>query len=181
MGIFGREPLPQVQTRCRVGVHFMKGASVRCTGLLLAVGFPIRPSSRFWRGEITTALQQQQTSIESPQMWVWPQLPFGGSPHPAMAIGGPFPQAPAFPSPPSASLFPPPPWLFFRYCGRRRPRLVWGEGFKGARGVEGEGPPSGTWGQTHIWGYSTQGIPDIPPFRLIELNELGRLGSAEFA
>ena len=28
-------------------------------------------------------------------------------------------------------------------------------GVLGREGVEGEAPPSGTWGQTHIWGYSS--------------------------
>ena len=30
----------------------------------------------------------------------------------------------------------------------------WRGGVLGRKGVEGGGPPSGTWGQTHIWGYS---------------------------
>ena len=47
-------------------------------------------------------------------MWVWPQLVFGGSrPIPPIAIGGPFPQANPLPSPPSPSLFPPPPLALF--------------------------------------------------------------------
>ena len=40
--------------------------------------------------------------VESPQMWVWPQRPFGGHP-PPKATGGPFPPARALPSPPSLS------------------------------------------------------------------------------
>ena len=66
-------------------------------------------------------------------MWVWPQLVFGGSPPPSpLAIGGPFPQAKALPSPPSSSLFPErggPVW-----CGGRGPRVQ--------GGVAGEGPPA---------------------------------------
>ena len=31
-----------------------------------------------------------------------------------------------------------------------------GDGVLGCRGVEGEVPPSGTWGQTHIWGHLIQ-------------------------
>ena len=62
--------------------------------------------------------------VECPQMWVWPQLLFGGCPRilPVVA-GGPFPQALA-----SRSCFPS------------------GVG-KGSQGAEGwrEGPPSGTW------------------------------------
>ena len=41
-------------------------------------------------------------SLESPHMWVWPQVPFGGHP-PPKATGGPFPPARALPSPPSLS------------------------------------------------------------------------------
>ena len=50
------------------------------------------------------------------------------------------------------------PWLFLQGAGRGRPRLV-GGGVLGRKGVEGGGgPPSGTWGQTHIWGHSNHAI-----------------------
>ena len=81
--------------------------------------------------------------LESPQMWVWPQLMFGGSPPSPIVIGGPFPQAKSLPSPP-----------FLQGSGRGRPKLVERRG-PSAQGGGGGGPPSGTWGQTHIWGHST--------------------------
>ena len=78
----------------------------------------------------------------------------GSGPPSPIVIGGPFPQAKPLPSPPSPSLFPPhPPWLFLQGSGSGRPRLVGGGGVPG-RG--GGGAPSGTWGQTHIWGYSNE-------------------------
>ena len=43
--------------------------------------------------------------VESPQMWVWPQVPLECSPHPLIGTGRPFPQATALPSPPSPFLF----------------------------------------------------------------------------
>ena len=52
------------------------------------------------------------------------------------------------PHPPS--LFPPTPWLFLRGSRKGgRPGLARGRRHKK---VEEEGPPSGTWAQTHIWG-----------------------------
>ena len=89
-------------------------------------------------------------------MWVWPQLAFGGSPPSPIAIGGPFPQAKALLSRPLPPSSPRPSWLFLQCSGRGRPRLV-GEGSLGRGVVEGQGPPSGTWGQTHIWGHSILG------------------------
>ena len=85
--------------------------------------------------------------FETPQMWVWPKLPFG--PPPPKATGGlPSTPQPSLPTPPP---LPPPPWLFLQCSGRGC------LGWRGWRrtGVEGEGPPNGTWGQTHIWGHST--------------------------
>ena len=88
--------------------------------------------------------------VESPQLWVWAQLPFGG---PSDWRRDPFPPATAPPSPPSLPL-PPPRWPFLQ-CSVRGVAAWPGGG--GTRGVELEGPPSGTWGQTHIWGHSTWG------------------------
>ena len=84
--------------------------------------------------------------VGSPQMWVWPQLVFAGSPPSPIVIGGRFPQAKPLPSPPSPSLFPPhPPSLFLQGSGRGRLRLVGGRGPRTQRGGGGGGPSSGTW------------------------------------
>ena len=87
-------------------------------------------------------------------MWVWPQLVFGGSPPSRIVIGGPFPQAKPLPSPPSPSLFPPIPLGSFCRAPGGGGTGWWGGGVLGRKGLEGGGPPGGTWGQTHIWGYS---------------------------
>ena len=44
-------------------------------------------------------LIMQRIDFGSPQMWVWPELVFGGSPPSPIVIGGPFPQAKPLPSP----------------------------------------------------------------------------------
>ena len=93
-------------------------------------------------------------TVGSPEMWVWPQLVFEGPPPSPIVIGGPFPQAKPLPSPPSPSLFPPPPLALFA-------RLRGGGGLAQADG--GGGPPSGTWGQTHIWVLETAAAPPAPP------------------
>ena len=36
----------------------------------------------------------------------------------------------------------------------------WGGGVPRRKGVKGGWPPSGTWGQTHIWGHSNLGVSD---------------------
>ena len=56
--------------------------------LLKGLTNPTRTSSRprFPQGR-GNALETQAKSLESPQMWVWPQLPFGAFPHPLSAIG----------------------------------------------------------------------------------------------
>ena len=77
--------------------------------------------------------------IGSPQMWVWPQLVFGGSRPSPIVIGGPFPQAKPLPSLPSPSSSPTPPWLFLQGSGRGRSRLVGGGGVLERRAVEGGG------------------------------------------
>ena len=56
----------------------------------------------------------------------------------------PFPSRPLLPSSPH------PPWLFLKGFGRGAAQAGGGEGSQGARRSRG-GPPSGTWGQTHIW------------------------------
>ena len=83
-----------------------------------------------------------------------------------IAIGGPFPQAKALPSPPSPSLFPPHPLALFamlRESGTGRPTQS-GVGGRGPRvqGGGGGGPSSGAWGRTHIWGYSITSIGNQP-------------------
>ena len=96
------------------------------------------------------------TLFESPQMWVWPQLPFGGAPQ---ATGGPFPPAVALPSLQTLALPLPPMgenWLFAQ-CSSTW--AAWAGVREAAhRGWRGS-PPSGTWGQTHIWGHSTFSDP----------------------
>ena len=81
----------------------------------------------------------------SPQMWVWPQLVFGGYPPSPIAIGGPFPQAKAPPSPrPLPPSSPHPLWLFLQCSGTGWPRLVWGRGPRVRGGaVLGARPTSG--------------------------------------
>ena len=60
-----------------------------------------------------------------------------------IAIGGPFPQAKALPSPPSPSLFPPPPLgSFCNALGVRDRAAQSGVGGGVLGGVEGEGPPA---------------------------------------
>ena len=85
--------------------------------------------------------------FESPQMWVWPQLPFGGHPPPPRQLEDP-PLQPS-PSLPTLPLFPHPPSSFCNAPGWATWAGV-GEAAHGGRG----GPPSGTWGQTHISGHS---------------------------
>ena len=76
-------------------------------------------------------------------MWVWPQLVFGGSPpQPHIAIGGPFPQAKALPSPPAPSLFPPPPLALFAMLRDGAAQSGVGGGVLGCKGGRGEGPPA---------------------------------------
>ena len=76
--------------------------------------------------------------VESPQMWVWPQARTLPSSH-----------RPALPtllhpsSPPPGSFSDAPGEGDLGWCGGWGPR---------AGGVEGKVPPSGTWGQTDIWG-----------------------------
>ena len=74
---------------------------------------------------------------ECPQMWVWPQVRFGPSPllH-WRTKPQPFPSCNA----PGGGIA--------GWCGG---------GVLGRRWVEGESRPSGTWGQTHIWAYSSGG------------------------
>ena len=79
--------------------------------------------------------------VGSPQMWVWPQLVFGGSPPYPIVIGGPFPQAKPFPPRPLLPSSPHPPWLFLQGSGRGRPRLV-GRGGPRAQGGGGGGVAS---------------------------------------
>ena len=88
-------------------------------------------------------------------MWVWPQLPFGGSPPSPHCTARPLPSSHS-PSLPTIPLTLPPtplhPLALFAM-------LAWvgvGDGVLGHGGVEGKVPPNGTGGQTHIWGHSLQ-------------------------
>ena len=94
----------------------------------------------------------QGVMVGSPQMWVWPQLVFGGSPPSPIVIGGPFHQAKPLPSPPSPSLFPPPPLALFARLregaaqaggGGRGPRAQGGRGGGGLQPALGARPTSG--------------------------------------
>ena len=91
--------------------------------------------------------------LGAPRCGSGPNWCLEGSPPSPILIGGPFPQAKPLPSPPSPSLFPPPPLALF---ARLREGAAQAGGGRGPRvqGDGGGGPPSGTWGQTHIWGYS---------------------------
>ena len=69
------------------------------------------------------------SKFESPQMWVWPQAPLGGtSPSPPLALADPSLKLQPFPpsTPPPCS--PHPPWLFLRCSGIGRHGLAWGRG-----------------------------------------------------
>ena len=95
---------------------------------------------------------------ESPDVGLAPTGVWRVPPPSPIAIGGPFPQAKTLPSPPSPSLFPPPPLALFAMLRDGAAQSGVGgvvSGFEGGGGWRG-GPSSGTWGQTHIWGYSTQ-------------------------
>ena len=56
-----------------------------------------------------------------------------------IAIGGPFPQAKPLPSPPSPSLFPPPPLALFARLREGAAQAGGGGGVLGRKGVEGGG------------------------------------------
>ena len=94
-------------------------------------------------------------SLGAPQMWVWPQLLFGGSPPIPIAIGGPFPQAKALPSPPSPSLFPPTPLGSF--CNA--PGVRDGAAQSGVGG----GGPRGGWRGRALQRYLGPDPPKGPP------------------
>ena len=87
--------------------------------------------------------------FESPRCGSGPNCPLEGPAHSPIAAGGPFrsSRSPSLPTlwPPSS----PTPLALFAMlrdgAAQRRPM---------AQGGGGEGPPSGTWGQTHIRGYS---------------------------
>ena len=89
-----------------------------------------------------------------PQMWVWPQLLFGGSPpHPPLQLEDPSLKPKPFPPrplPPSS----PHPLALFAMPRDGAAQSGVGGGVLGCRGGRGGGPSSGTWGQTHIWGRS---------------------------
>ena len=74
------------------------------------------------------------------------KVPFEGF-HPSLPLEDPSLEPQSSLPTLSLALLPTPPWLFFRCCGRGQPRPVWGRGSRG-RGLEGEGSPSGTRGQT---------------------------------
>ena len=76
-----------------------------------------------------------------------------------IAIGGPFSQGKALPSPPAPSLFPPPLLALFAMLRDGAAQSGVGGGVLGCGGGGWRGgPSSGTWGQTHIWGYSIRVI-----------------------
>ena len=72
----------------------------------------------------------------------------GPPPHPPLWLEDPSLKPNPFPLRPLLPSSPHPPWLFLQGGG--------GEGVLGRKGVGG-GPPSGAWGQTHIWGTRTWG------------------------
>ena len=80
----------------------------------------------------------------SPQMWVRPQVPFEGCPTPPHCNRRTFPSGPPRPLPPSS----PHPLVSFCNALGGGGQGWCGGGVLGRRGVEGEGPPSCTWGQT---------------------------------
>ena len=88
--------------------------------------------------------------IESPQMWVWPQLLFGEYPPSPRCNWRTLPSSHS-PSLPTLSLFP----HLANFAILREGVAQAGVGPK-AQGGGGESPPSNTWGHTHIWGCSTR-------------------------
>ena len=86
-------------------------------------------------------------------MWVWPPTAVWRAPPTPKATGGPFPPARALPPPPSLSS--PTPLALFAMLRDGRPGLAWG---RRLTEVVGEGPPSGTWGQTHICWHSKNAL-----------------------
>ena len=90
-------------------------------------------------------------------MWVWPQLVFGGSPPPSpLQLEEPSLKPKPFPPCPLPPSSPHPLGSFCNAPGVRDGAAQSGVGGGVLGGVGGGGPSSGTWGQTHIWGYSTR-------------------------
>ena len=111
-------------------------------GAPLAVPLSTCPIQRA-KGEGCTGwddLHLSVVDVESPQMWVWPQLPFGRSPpHSPPCNWRTLPSSHS-PSLPALLLpLPPTPWLMLRWSGRGRPRLLWGRGIR-RRELEAERP-----------------------------------------
>ena len=79
--------------------------------------------------------------VESPQMWVWPQLRFGGSALSPIAQEDPSLKPQPFPPQPSSSLFPTPLALFVML------KVV-------PKGLEGEVPPSSTFSVQPCWAHT---------------------------
>ena len=96
------------------------------------------------------------TFFESAQMWVKPQLPFGGSPAPPHCIWSTLPSSPTSPSLPTLPLpLPPyPPGSFFDALGGGD--LGCSAEVRGRKVEEGECPPSGTQPRNipkwYLWG-----------------------------
>ena len=86
--------------------------------------------------------------FRAPRCESGPNCPLEGTPHPPHCNWRTVPSATALPSPPSTSLFPPPPFFAMLREGAVQAGVGGGQG-------GGEGQPSGTWGLTHIYGYSS--------------------------
>ena len=95
--------------------------------------------------------EPQQLNLRAPTCGSGPncRLPFGGH-HPPPPTQLEDPSLQPEPFPPTLPLFPQPPGSFCNAPGWAT-GLAWG---RRLTVVDGEGPPSGAWGQTHIWGHS---------------------------
>ena len=125
-------------------------SSVICTFQnFIVMAFPKR-KQLFWAILLPIPPPPQ---IGSPQMWVWPQLVFGGVPPIPDCNWRTLPSSQPFPPRPLLPSFPHPIGSFCRALGGGGPGWWGGRGPR-AQGGGGGGPPSSTSGQTHIWGYS---------------------------
>ena len=93
---------------------------------------------------VCSSLELGSHILESPQMWVWPQLVFGGSPpHPPLQLEGPSLKPKPFPPRPLPPSSPPPLLALFAVVrdGAAQPG-VGGRGLRVQGGQGGEGPSS---------------------------------------
>ena len=93
-----------------------------------------------WKRRAPTSPEIGADVLGAPRCRSGPNWCLEGPPPSPIAIGGPFPQAKALPSPPSPSLFPPPPLALFALLRNREARSGVGGGVLGCRGGWRGGP-----------------------------------------